>query len=404
VKILITSRLYPSSACPSRGTFVHNQARFLAQHCDVEVISPTPFFLPVPGLGKWSAYGRVPRLEVRDGLSIRYPRYLSLPGRRLFGQAWRFYLGAVRRALAHRPELIHAHLAYPDGLAAAHLARALGVPLVISVHGHDVREIPAANPRWGALVAAALRQADRVVHSSTDVRQRLLALGCAAGQLEYVPQGVDCQLFRPGPVRGGAPGPWRLLYVGRLDQRKGIGVLLESLALLRRRRTDVVLTLIGGSPVSGTAAAFREQAVRAGVQECVEFVDALPWEQIAPRMAAADVIVLPSFYDSFGIVLIEAMACGRPVVATRCGGPADIVTDQTGLLVRPGDAADLARGLDQVLTDYGRYDPAAIRRHVEARYDYRQIALRLIGMYRQLLGGSAASAPSPPHAQGKDRP
>ena len=94
-------------------------------------------------------------------------------------------------------------------------------------------------------------------------------------------------------------------------------------------------------------------------------------------MAAADLFVLPSFYDSFGIALIEAMACGLPVVATRCGGPEDIVDPAVGRLVAVGDAEDLAAGILAVLENYDRYDREAIRQQAEARYDYRQVAAQI---------------------------
>jgi teichuronic acid biosynthesis glycosyltransferase TuaC len=384
VKVLVTSRLYPSSAYPGRGTFVHNQARFLSPHCVLEVIAPIPWCPPIPGLGKWNSFGWTDHRETLDGIDVRYPRYLSLPRRLLFSRAWRFYLTALRRAMTAPPDLIHAHLAYPDGLAAAHLGRQLGCPVVISVHGHDVRELPDAKPRWRQLVAAALEASAAVIASSADVRTRLLDLGIPESKIHFVPQGVDCQLFRPNRSRTPGADGWQLLYVGRFDSRKGLEVLLEAIALLRQRRDDFRLKLIGGSPVSGGTDAFRAQAARLELIDCVEFADEQPWTAIPVQLAAADLLVLPSFYDSFGIVLIEAMACGLPVVATRCGGPEDIVTDEVGRLVEVGNAESLAAGIGAVLDRYECYDREKIRRCAEERYDYHRLAARIVEIYEKV--------------------
>ena len=388
MNVLITSRLYPGSSCPSRGTFVHEQARFLTRHCQIEVVSPTPYSLPVPGFGRWTAYARLGRSEIRNGIEIRYPRYLSLPRRLLFSHAWRFYLAVLRRAVRTPPDLVHAHLAYPDGLAAVEYGRQLGCPVVISVHGHDVREIPQANPRWCALVTRALSQAEAVIASSREIHERVRALGVEDDRIHAIPQGVDCRLFRVGRPRAGGEEGWRLLYVGRLDPRKGMRVLFDALHLLRQHGKDVRLKLVGGSPLSGTAAPYGRQIAALDLADCVEFIDEQPHEEIPRFMAEADLFVLPSYYDSFAIVVAEAMACGLPVVATRCGGPEDLVEEHSGRLVAVGDAEELAAGILSVIEKYGLYDRDAIRREAVVRWDYRQVAARIYALYQKVLGGS----------------
>ena len=385
MKVLVASHLYPSSVSQTSGSFVHNQVRFLSAHCAVRVVAPVPWFPPLPGCGRWGALGRIRRQEIVDGVEVRRPPYLTLPRRVLFAQVWRSYLAALRQATAELPDLIHAHCAYPDGLAAVHHGRCLGRPVIVTVHGHDVRELPAANPRWHDLVVQALEQAAAVITSSRDVRDRVVQLGIPAGKIHLIPHGVDCRLFRGDFTREPGVQGWRLLYVGRLSRQKGIDVLLEAFAALRGRRDDLQLTLVGGNQIIGTAAEFCRQAVELGLQDSVEFVDEEPWEEIPARLAAADLFVLPSLYDSFSLVLIEAMACGLPIVSTRCGGPNDIVEEGTGILVEVGDAEDLARGIEAVLKGYHRYDRREIRRRAEERYDYGRIAARIRQVYEAVL-------------------
>ncbi len=386
MKVLLTSRLYPSSAYPARGTFVHNQIRFLDALCEVTVLAPLPYFPRLPGFGRWSALANVGNCEERDGLTIRYPRYLSLPRRLLFERAWKFYLHALARAAREqpRPDILHAHLAYPDGRAAIEYGAQLGIPVVISVHGHDVREIPQANPRWRTLVAEALTRADAVVASSRDARQRVVELGVDEDKIWDIPQGVDCAHFTPSPIRRNDARKWRLLYAGRFDHKKGLGVLLEAVHLLVQRRDDISLQLVGASSDSGMGEVFRQQAEALGLLDRVAFCPARPWNEMPAVMAGADLFVLPSFYDSFGIVLIEAMACGIPVVATRCGGPEELVDDEVGRLADVGDPASLAAAIEEVIEHYDDFSPAGLRRRAEA-FDYRQVAARTIELYESVL-------------------
>ena len=385
MKVLVASHLYPSSFSLTSGSFVHNQVRFLSAHCSIRVVSPTPWFPSLPGFGRWSGYGRVKRREIRDGVEVKRPSYLTLPRRMVFGRAWRSHLAALRRATDSPPDLIHAHCAYPDGLAAVHYGERLGAPAVITVHGHDIRDLGGSTSPWRKLVVEALDRAALVIANGPDLYERMRELGISTHKMEIIPNGVDCEVFDSDFRRRPGERGWHLLYVGRFTEQKGVGVLLQAMAILRQKRDDVRLTLIGGGVKTGRAAVFYRQTEALGLRDCVEFFDELPWSQIPRYMNAADVFVLPSFYESFGLVLVEAMACGLPLVATRCGGPNNLVEQGTGLLVEVDDAEDLARGVEEVLKTYAHYDRRAIRRRAREKYDYRQVAARIYGVYKTVL-------------------
>ena len=121
MNVLVLSHLYPNPISNMYGSFVHNQLRFLKDYCQVEVVAPVPWF-PLPGFGLWSAYRRVPRREVLDGIEVRHPRRFALPRRIFFTKLWRFHLKALLNAVEGVPDIIHAHCAYPDGLAAVNTA------------------------------------------------------------------------------------------------------------------------------------------------------------------------------------------------------------------------------------------------------------------------------------------
>lgn len=386
MNLLVASHLYPSGLSRTAGSFVHNQTRFLAALAQVRVVSPTPWFPPLPGFGRWSAYAALPRREQMDGLVVERPPYLSFPRRVLLSQVWRSYRRALARGQGARPlpDLIHAHCAYPDGLAAVEYGRRLGRPVVITVHGHDLKDLP-RNPRWRALVARALQGAQAVIAVSQELGR--LAQNLGARGLRVIPNGVDCELFKPG-TRSPGVGGWRLLYVGRFDVAKGLGVLLEAMALLRRHRRDLSLKLVGGSAATGTEAPFRAQVARLGLGECVEFAAEVPWQEVPRHMGGSDLFVLPSFSEGLPLVLVEALACGLPLVATRCGGPEELVQAGVGQLVDVGEVEGLARGIEAVLDHYGDYDRQAIRRRAEEEYDYHRIAARLFAVYEEVLRSS----------------
>ncbi len=384
MKILVTSHLYPSPLSHTSGIFVHNQVRFLRAHCQVQVVNPVPYF-PLPGFGRWSAHRRLPRRQVMDEVEMWRPRYVTLPRRIAFSWVWRSYLRALERVEVDRPDVVHAHVAYPDGLAAVTYGRRRRVPVVLTVHGGDIKILPRANPRWRRRVQAALNGANAVIAVSQQMRQLVVELGCAADKVRLIPNGVDCQLFNHSATRAPGAGGWQLLYVGRFDAAKGIGVLLQALGRLRRRRGDFALTLVGGNANTGTGAQFLEEVAALGLQQQVRFLGEVPWSEMPRLMAAADLFVLPSFSEGLPGVLLEAMACGLPLLSTRCGGPEEIVDLEVGRLVEVKDVEGLEQALDDMLNNYQRYDRSAIRRRAQEHYDYRRLAQRIHQVYAEAL-------------------
>ena len=384
MKVLVLSHLYPNVISKIYGSFVHNQARFLKEHCQLEIVAPVPWF-PLPGFGLWSAYRHVSRREVLDEIEVRHPRRFALPRRMFFTQQWRFHLKALLNAVEGVPDIIHAHCAYPDGRAAIEYGLQTGRPVVITVHGSDIKILPKLKSQWRQLIVEALTRAAAVIAVSQELRREVLQLGVPADKVRCIPNGVDCQLFSTIGSRQSGKEGWRLLYVGRFVEAKGLRILLEALATVRSQGRDVSLTLIGGHPTTGTAQPFLSQVNALNLSEHVSFEDAVPWEELPSYMAAADLFVLPSFSEGLTTSLVEAMSCGLPVVATRCGGPEEVVNEEVGRLVAVGDAEDLAAGILAVLDEYYCYDREAIRRQAEERYDYRRVAARIYALYEEVL-------------------
>ncbi len=384
--VLVASHLYPSSLSRISGSFVHNQARFLAEFCQPRFVAPVPWF-PLPGCGRWSRFRGLPRHEEWDGVDVRRPRYVTFPRRLWLGRAWPSYLRALEASAGDVPDVIHAHVAYPDGRACIEYGQRVGRPVVVTVHGHDLKDLAVGRASWRTMVADALTQADAVIAVSGELADRARELGVAEQRLKQIPNGVDSDLFQPG-TRTPGEGGWRLIYSGRYDPAKGLDELLQALAGLRAEGRDVHLDLVGGGATALTQA-YPERAAQLGVADRVRFIDEVPLEQMPAILAAADVFVLPSYSEGLPLSLLEAFACGLPVVTTRCGGPEEVVDPSVGRLAEPRDVQGLQGALAATLDNYGSYDRGHIRRYAEQRFDYRAVARSIHEVYAEVDGRRA---------------
>src|SRR5215470_19844106 len=288
-------------------------------------------------------------------------------------------------------ERVHAHLdEFADGVEEWRLAKGLeydllhgnywlsgvvglalrarwGVPLVQMFHTLAALKNGAgiAAEREPALRLAEERRivaaADRLVAANAIERNELVSeYGADPARVAVIPCGVDTDVFTPGDAMaaraalGLPPGPL-LLYVGRIAPIKGLETLLDAVGCLRGAGTPVRLAVVGGEtdePTDGHEADVRRRAAALGLGDAVTFVGAQPQQRLRDWYVAADVTVLPSYYESFGMVALEAMACGSPVVASRVGGLTTTVKDGiTGYLVPEGDAGALGERLELLLHD-----------------------------------------------------
>lgn len=389
MRVLIVTQQFPNSRDPLGSPFNRQQFAALAKRCEVEVLASIPWF---PGAGlvaRWSPAGRlvdVPRQESIDGLAVKHPRFVHLPR---FGRsaAGALYAASLAREVLRRRgryDVLLASWAFPDGVGAVALARLLGVPAVIKVSGSDMNVLArmppvARNLRW------ALPRARRVVAVSRALGDTVASFGVPRERIDIVTNGVDGELFRPrdraaARAELGHEGDTRrwLVYVGRLEEAKGVLDLLEAFSLLARRRSDVRLAIVG----DGAARAACERAA-GELGDRILVAGGRPLEEVPRWMAACDALVLPSWAEGTPNVVLEALACGRRVVATRVGGTPDLVTGpELGELVPARDPALLADALLRAAD--APYDPAAVA-GAGARHGWAENARRLEGSLREAL-------------------
>lgn len=294
-------------------------------------------------------------------------------------------------------DIIHSHY-WQSAWAARAIARHLRVPHVVMFHtlgevknrARISEHEPARRIRHERAIA---RRADAIVTASDHERQLLSRYyGAQEEQMHTIPCGVDIGLFRPRDQQGSRrrlglemDGPV-LLWVGRLEKLKGVDILIQALAELDER--DFTLLVVGGDERAGTLKAeLQSQAAEAGLAANVRFVGAVPHDELPVYYSAADVCVVPSYYESFGLVAVEAMACGTPVVASRVGGLVSTVIDGvTGYLIPWRCPGPFAEKLEVLLhnPELRANFSAAARRSVE-RFRWEGVALRIADVYDQVL-------------------
>jgi glycosyltransferase involved in cell wall biosynthesis len=369
LRVLTFTSLYPNAAMPGFGIFVENRLRRLAATGEAEfrVVAPVPWFPSRhKAFGPWAAWAAVPAREDRHGLPVLHPRYPLLPRVSTTIQPWLMALRALPvlrrlRAEGFDFDLIDAHYYYPDGVAAALLARWLDRPVVITARGTDLNLYPNRYPRARRMIVAAAQQAAASITVSAALADVLRGLGAPADRVHVLRNGVDLDTFRPPADRAAlraefAPGEGPvLLMVGNLVELKGHALVIEALRALPGCR----LLVAGDGPEQ---AALEAQAAAAGLGDRVRFLGRLRHEELPRCYGAADALVVASSREGWPNVLLEAMACGTPAVATRVGGVPEIVTaPEAGLMVEERSAAALREGIARLLADPPSRE--ATRRH-----------------------------------------
>ncbi len=369
LRILSFSSLFPNTAQPRHGIFLEHRLTHLAHAGEVEIrhVAPVPYFpFSHQRFGRYAQLARVPASDTRAGLPVTYPRFVLLPKISMSAAPWLLAAAMLRHIRRIQRsgfdfDLIDAYYLYPDGVAAAALARILRKPLLLTAFGSDVSQIPAyALPRRALLWAA--RQAPLTTAVCQALKDELVRLGVSAARVRVILHGVDLQLFQPPADRAalrdslGLTGP-TLISVGHLIDRKGHDVAIRAMADLPGH----TLLIVGDGPRD---AALRQLARELGLGDRVRFLGHVDQARLPALMGAADTLVNCSDREGIANVLIEAMACGTPVAATAVwGSPEAVTTPAAGVLLAartPAALVDAIHGMHAAPPDR-----AATRRHAE---------------------------------------
>ncbi len=347
IRLITFSTLYPNAAQPTHGIFVENRLRHLVASGAVvsRVVAPVPYFpFKSSHFGHYAKFAQVPLWEERHGLTIHHPRFPLIP--KIGMNVSPFLLAmatlpAVRAAVnaGGGADIIDAHYLFPDGVAATMIGRLLGIPTVMTARGTDVNLIPRyKTPR--RMIERAAANAAGLITVSVALKDELAAMDIEAGRITVLRNGVDLRLFRPldrvaTRRRLGLEGPV-LISVGHLIERKGHRFAIEAMPSL-----PGFTLLIAGE---GTERANLERLIaRLGVGHRVRMLGARPHDELPELYGAADALILASSREGWPNVLLEAMACGTPVIATPIwGNPEVVAKPEAGLLMKTRSAQGVA--------------------------------------------------------------
>lgn len=390
-KVLVLSRNYPSDSMPLLGSWVEQWARATSRRADVRVVAPVPYCPPVPSRLAISRFRRMPIREIMNGVPVAHPRFLSGPGYSLHSfesRLWNLSLTPEFDRLREefRFELIHAHFSYPDGAVAVALGRRYGVPVIITEHARW-RPWMDKYPTVRRIAVDASSQAAYHTAVSSFVRKLIREYTGDSPHLIVTHLGVDGSVFTP-VVDESQRSIDQIVYVGRLHLVKGVDILLRAMHLLVRRRPTLRLLLIGGNFYAATikeVESIRKIAGELQLGSHVEFAGPQPQKAVADAIRRSALLVLPSRSETFGSVLVEALASGTPVVATQSGGPEDIVTNEVGRLVPKEDPDALAAAIDHTLDSLERYPSAALREYALARFSWDRVVTKTLSLYEDAL-------------------
>jgi glycosyltransferase involved in cell wall biosynthesis len=383
LKILFLPRWYPNRNDPMPGLFILKQAEGLARLCDVAVVYVHP---EVHCPNKYE-------VEFSEENQVRVLRvYYRVPGDRSgwTGSAIKFYrfyranFRALKSIRAFDPDIIHAHILTRTAVVAFRVSRLWKKPFLISEHwSRYFRENPSFNGFIRKQVTRFIvRKANAVIPVSELLRKSMIDRKLFSQRYVCIPNVVETDLFTPGGSR--QPGKVRMIHVSCFEDRsKNISGFLRSVKSLLRKRNDFECLLVGEGPDLGK---MKEYARELGLgDQTVNFTGLKQGDALVEAYRSADFLVLSSRYETFGTVVVEAMSCGLPVVATCVGIIPEFLNQDHGISVEAGDDEALAAAMDRMVETYGVYDREKIRASVIHRFSSNQVTEKLIQLYQEFV-------------------
>ncbi|HEU0097938.1 MAG TPA: glycosyltransferase [Allosphingosinicella sp.] len=362
LRVLTLSTLYPDSGRPSFGVFVERQARALSERAGVEVEVVAPVGLPPWPLRLHPHYrprAALPAAEDRNGLTVHRPRFRTWPGPVAAGAARALAAAVLPLARRLKCDVVDSQFFWPDGVAAMHLARALGLPFSIKARGSDVH-FWGRRPAVARQMLAAAREAGGMLAVSAALKADMAALGMPPDKIRVHYTGVDLERFRPAEReeakrRLGVGGPL-IVTPGNLVPLKGHRLAVEALADL----PGATLLIAGEGPERPGLEAL---IAARGLQSRARLLGSVAPAEMPGLLAAADLMLLPSEREGLANVWIEALACGTPILIADVGGAREVLDRPEAGRVVDRDPASIAAAAREMLASPP--EPAAVRRSAE---------------------------------------
>jgi glycosyltransferase involved in cell wall biosynthesis len=384
MKIIILPSWYPAHG----GNFFANQAQELvSKGLDVSVLAPKIVSWREPK--KWfKSFVFGENISYEQGVRVlrwslpRYPFSVhAMPNltayafEKMFLKLWQ---------KQGKPDLLHAHSAMWAGYAAARISEKYNIPYVMTEHRGRFNIVGEDVESWmKPYFSKAFQGARQVLLVGSLLKRGLAPFYSKVEEALVLSNGVQSSLFAMSPPP--QDGRFHFLFVGTINKLKGIDLLLEAIEKIRHHVDNVVFHIVGDGPLKNT---IEEQVAALGLEDKVKFYGFLPHEKVAQMMMAAHAFVLPTRYDAQGVVFLEAMSCGLPIIASE-GAPPEVCPEFAGIRVPVNDSDALAAALLTIMQRYPSMDRRAIRQYAVENFDFEVVSSRLISIYRQIIENNA---------------
>lgn len=359
MRVLEVCQEFPNRYYPQLGTFIKQSIDSIAnQKVDITVVSPKPFVLPFSAF-PYHNFSKLPRIEHTEKYDLHYPRYVYAVPKKYFypitGISYAHFVSRYAiKNIKPKPDLIHAHFSYPDGFGMIGLAKKWNIPLVISALGTIERKVAYEGTYTSRQIIKAMNFADKVLSVSEDLKLHIVNLGINENKVIVVPNGVDTEKFKPAGKENSRKllnlplDKNIILFVGALRSIKGVDYLIEAAKNFVDSNTE--LYLVGRD--DGLKKSLKKMAQDFKITDFIKFIGPVNHEDIPLWISASDILVLPSLSEGRPNVVLEALACEVPVVATDVGGiPELIINGETGYLVPAKNPLELSEKVNKLLGD-----------------------------------------------------
>jgi len=386
MKILILPSWYP----PDGGSFFREQSEAIAKGgIKIDVLSVR--IKGIKNINKIILNKKLKKshengIKVYRSIYFKYPlteKHNIIPWSKKVLQLFEDYVKAEGM-----PDLIHVHSSLWAGYAAAIIAQKYNIPYVLTEHRSRFVEnnIFAKNKIKSyhkGIIAKALRNATKVIVVSNKLKNVLFEIEPSIkNRTVIIPNFIDTSVFKPANEPP-ALKPFVFFSLGNIIYTKGIDVLIEAFNILKKKNTTSVILKIGGSGKEKYK--LKKRISQLGLEDEIYFPGKLSRKQVVSEMQKSHAFVLASRFEAFGVVLIEAMSCGLPVIASKSGGPEEIVNNSNGYLTALESPHELAKAMESMLKNYHLFNPSIIRQHVLEKYSEQSTVKQIIKLYKEVI-------------------
>ena len=373
LKVLIVPKWYPRKKKPVSGIFVHEFAKAISRYCDVAVL----FGYENSSIKKLYEI----HYKKMDNIKVFYVYHKKIISSYICYMVAMF-LAFRKIKKKFYPDIIHVHV-YTAGILPLLLKHLYKIPYILTEHFKIIKPKDKFFVKKLKILLAKLvfRNAELLIHVSRFMADYIENFGIK-NKYTIVPNTIDTSIFYYNNKNIYSKKKKRIIFVGNPTSGKGMDYLLHAISILNKKRSDFILDIVGDG---NECSKYKDMAKKLNISDIVIFHGIKSKEEVAKMMRKSHFLVLPSLFETFSCVSIEAMASGLPVVATEVGAIKEIIDKNKGILIAPGDVNSLISAIEFMLDNYSKYDHSRISDHIRKKYSYDVVGKKLHDIYTMIL-------------------